>query len=117
MALNETILAQLKENLLKEKKQIESDLEKIAKPITSSGDYETNFNNIGDDEDENASEVEEYTDNLALENNLEKQLKEVNEALEKMEKGTYGICENCNQEIDVERLKAYPAAKICIKCN
>lgn len=116
MSLNQETLAQLKEKLLKEKQQITEDLGRIAKPTTKAGDYATNFNEIGKDEDANASEVEEYTDNLALESTLEKQLKEVLDALEKIEVGTYGKCENCDAEIPLERLQAYPAAKTCTKC-
>jgi RNA polymerase-binding transcription factor DksA len=88
----------------------------IGKPTTKTGDYSTNFSEMGDSEDENASEVEEYADNLALEANLEKQLKEILDALEKMEKDVYGKCENCGIDIPVERLRAYPAAKNCLEC-
>ncbi|KKQ53317.1 MAG: hypothetical protein US70_C0004G0034 [Parcubacteria group bacterium GW2011_GWD2_38_11] len=116
MTLDSKILAELKDKLLLEKKRVEEELNRIAKPTTSAGDFSTNFSEIGTNEDENASEVEEYTDNLALEATLEKQLKEILEALEKMEAGTYGKCENCGTDIQLERLKAYPAAKNCIHC-
>jgi RNA polymerase-binding protein DksA len=116
MTLDAKILAELKEKLLVEQTRIQSELDRIGKPTTKSGDYSTNFNEIGEDEDENASEVEEYTDNLALEANLEKQLKEILDALKKMENGTYGKCENCDIDIPIERLRAYPAAKICLDC-
>ena len=116
MTLDKNILDQLREKLLEEKKRIPGELEVIGKPTTAAGDYSTNFSEIGDDEDENATEIEEYTDNLALESNLEKQLKEILEALERIETGTYGKCENCNSDIPVERLMAYPAAKTCINC-
>lgn len=117
MTLDPKILAELKEKLLEEKTKVQQDLGRIAKPSTSAGDYETNFSEIGTDEDENASEVEEYADNLALENTLEKQLKDILEALERIENGTYGKCENCDAEIPLERLRAYPAAKTCINCQ
>ncbi|HEX8974802.1 MAG TPA: TraR/DksA C4-type zinc finger protein [Patescibacteria group bacterium] len=116
MAIEANVLAELKEKLLEEKTRIESDLKRIAKPGNVEGDYNTTFNEIGTDEDENATEVEEYTDNLALETTLEKQLRDIIEALERIEAGTYGKCENCDAEIPVERLKAYPAAKTCTRC-
>jgi RNA polymerase-binding transcription factor DksA len=117
MNLDQKTLAELKEKLIAEKKRLEDELSRIAKPTGAPGDYETKFEDIGTDIDENASEVEQYTDNLALEDTLEKQLKEVNEALGRMKKGTYGICENCKQEINPDRLRAYPAAMICIQCE
>lgn len=116
MSLDPQTLAQLKEKLVLEKNRIKEELGRIAKPIKNTDDYSTNFTNIGDDEDENASEVEEYTDNLALETAFEKQLKEIDEALEKMELGTYGKCENCKTDIPLDRLMAYPAAKTCLNC-
>lgn len=116
MSLDKTILTELEKKLLVEQKKIGDELNRIAKPTSVSGEFETSFDNIGNAEDENATEVEEYTDNLALEISLEKQLKDINGALEKISTGTYGYCENCKQEINSERLLAYPAAKTCIKC-
>ncbi|MEI7890525.1 MAG: TraR/DksA C4-type zinc finger protein [bacterium] len=116
MSLEQNTLQELKSKLLLEKARIEDELNRIGKPTTKSGDFNTSFNEMGDGEDENASEVEEYTDNLALETTLEKQLKEIIEALAKIESGIYGLCENCNSEIPVERLMAYPSAQTCIKC-
>ena len=117
MTLDKKFLAEAEKSLLEEQSRIKSELERISKPTDISGAYETAFNEIGTNEDENASEVEEYTDNLALENNLEKQLKETEDALRRIELGTYGFCENCKKEIPVERLRAYPAAKNCLNCE
>lgn len=116
MSLDQKTLDELKESLLKEKARVEEELNRIGKPTTNAGDFSTNFTEIGTDEDDNASEVEEYTDNLALETSLEKQLKEIIEALARISAGTYGKCENCSAEIPVERLRAYPAAKKCLSC-
>lgn len=116
MTLDNKDLNELKEKLLEEKARIQTELERIGKPTTQAGDYSTNFNEMGEDEDENASEVEEYTDNIALEANLEKQLKEIIEALQRITTGSYGKCENCNADIPIERLRAYPAAKTCTHC-
>jgi len=118
MALEPKILAELKSSLLKEKEELEKNLERIAKPVNEKkGDYETTFENIGTDREDNATEVEEYSENFPIEKTLEKKLQDVIESLEKMEKGTYGICANCQQEIDIERLKINPSARICIKCK
>jgi len=69
---------------------------------------------IGTDPDDNATEVEGYVDNLGLETNLEAQLKDANDALDKMSKGTYGVCEITGEEINVDRLKAYPSARTAL---
>lgn len=114
MALDTTLLAELKEKLLAEKARLESELGRFAKPTGVEGDYATQFENIGTDPDENASEVEEYADNVAVEGTLETELKDVNDALAKMEAGTYGICEKTGEEIPLDRLQAYPAARTLV---
>lgn len=114
---DQVILDELKAKLVEEKSNLERELSAIAKPTGTPGDYETQHDVIGEGADDNATEVEEYADNLALEDNLEKQLKEVLEALARMEKGAYGFCENCNSQMSLERLRAYPAAKKCMECK
>jgi len=49
--------------------------------------------------------------------NQKKELEEINEALKRIEEGTYGICEMCEEEISEERLKVKPYAKYCIICR
>jgi DnaK suppressor protein len=52
----------------------------------------------------------------ALAAKLRETLDEVEAALEKMEGGTYGTCEDCGKQINPARLEAKPAAKHCIDC-
>jgi DnaK suppressor protein len=113
MALDQATLSTLKEKLLAEKARLESELGRFAS-ATGEGNYETRMGDMGTDEDENASEVEEYVDNLGLEQNLEAQLKDVRDALAKMEAGTYGVCEATGQAIETDRLVAYPAARTAL---
>ena len=61
--------------------------------------------------------MEEYENKVSIEHSLELQLKAVNEALERIEKGTYGTCINCNKEISTERLEASPEAIACLDCK
>jgi DnaK suppressor protein len=53
---------------------------------------------------------------LGLLENEEQILAEVEAALDRIERGTFGRCENCHQEIPKERLKAIPYARYCIRC-
>lgn len=115
--MDKETLNELKALLLNEKSKLEKNLERIARPIDKEkGDYETNFETIGTDREDNTTEVEEYTENLPIELTLEKNLQDVISALERIEKGAYGFCENCQKEIGLERLRANPSAKTCIKC-
>lgn len=98
-----------------EKADLEKQLSRFTKKgeCDNSGDcYTTTFpDDLGNEVGENASEVEQYVGNIALEHSLETQLRDVNDALEKMEKGTYGIDEETGEPITMERLRAYPAAR------
>jgi YteA family regulatory protein len=55
--------------------------------------------------------------NMALKVHEQSKLNDINSALNKIEKGTYGKCESCKQEIPYERLEALPFAKLCMKCE
>lgn len=44
-------------------------------------------------------------------------LKKIEKALQKIENGTYGICENCEEPIDIRRLEVRPVTELCIKCK
>ena len=46
-----------------------------------------------------------------------KLIKKIRDALERIEDGTYGICEACGKEISIERLKARPVTNKCIECK
>ncbi len=52
----------------------------------------------------------------ALAGSLREALDEVEHALVKLDQGTYGVCEKCQRPINVARLEAMPAARLCIDC-
>ena len=52
----------------------------------------------------------------ALAASLRETLEEVEHALGKLDEGTFGVCESCNQPINPARLEAKPAARYCIDC-
>lgn len=67
--------------------------------------------------EESATEFSEWEKTLALEKQLSEYLSEIAHALEKFEKGTYGICEQCGKQIEPARLEALPQANLCISCK
>lgn len=113
-------IKKIKENLIKEKEEI---LEQLKRFAEKEGGIENNWKasfpqfNGSSSMEEEADEVEEYATRLSLEFNLETRLKEIDRAIERIEKGTYGICEKCKTEIEEERLKANPIANLCKRCN
>lgn len=44
-------------------------------------------------------------------------IRKINQALDRIEEGSFGICEDCDEEISIGRLKARPVATLCIKCK
>jgi len=121
--MNKKTLKELKEKLKEERESIEEDLSKFAdKDKNLQGDWDTRFprskEEVGGSQLEAAAdEVEEYEALLPIEHNLENKLQDINIALEKIKKDKYGICEECNKKISIERLKIIPQARKCKKCN
>lgn len=111
-------LEHFKDKLIQKRAEIEGQLQAFAKKSDEiKGDYETVFEDIGRSEEENADEVANYTDRLGMEHDLEDNLVRINEALTRLEKGTYGQCANCDKPIPLARLEAMPEATICIDCE
>jgi RNA polymerase-binding protein DksA len=67
--------------------------------------------------EEEATESFELEKRLALEKQVRANLADVEHALEKVHKGTYGLCDACGQPIPVERLEAMPHANLCMSCK
>jgi DnaK suppressor protein len=113
-------IEKFKQLLEQGKKEIEEQLESFTKKDPHiKDDYDADFPDLGTHQstDEMAQEVSMYESALPMEHALEQKLRDINLALEKMTKGTYGICENCNEKIPIERLETKPEAKLCVKCK
>ena len=64
-----------------------------------------------------ATETFEREKGLALESSVQGMLQMVEDALRRARSGTYGVCDGCGRQIDVNRLRAIPYARLCIKCK
>ncbi len=116
--MDKKILSEIKNNLEEEKKRLEKELGSFTtKDSVIKDNYNSDFPEFGNDEDENANEVAEYSDRLSLEHTLEKQLQDVNKALESINKNQYGICKHCGNPIDEQRLKIRPTSTSCVECK
>jgi DnaK suppressor protein len=96
--------------LEEERGRLTVDLERIGVTEQDNPGYSTH---IADD----ATEVIENAKSHALRQNLQRLLGQVNDALGKFNKGTYGLCEVCGESIDRARLKALPYATLCLRCQ
>jgi len=63
---------------------------------------------------DSGSEVEEREKDFAVRAKLEEELTEVGAAMQRLDAGTYGVCQACDKPIPDARLEAKPAARFCI---
>lgn len=73
--------------------------------------------NIGSSSDDNAEELEAFSENVDLSKKYKTMLKESKMALTRIEENGYGICAKCKKTINSQRLQAYPAAIFCVECD
>ncbi len=118
--MEEQFIKKAKNRLEQEEAQLELELTDIGHlHNAASGDWKADQGDLQvGPEDENilADKFEEITTNEAIVDELEVRLKNVKKALQKIEEGSYGICESCGSEIEQERLEANPAASLCFTC-
>jgi len=116
--LPKEVLLKLQKALLKKRARIMGNVEKLEEESFMnsqkdfSGDisgYKTHIADIGSD----ASGMELM---LGLASNQQKLLQQVNEALARIEDGTYGFCQMCGKPIPQARLEAIPEAELCLNC-
>ncbi len=67
--------------------------------------------------DADAEEQFGHARTSAVKKQLEAKIKQTKRALKRIKKGKYGICEKCGKMIDTDRLKIYPEATLCVKCE
>ena len=64
-----------------------------------------------------ASAIVEVEKGLIIEKRIQDQLADVKHALDKLDQGTYGLCDICGQPIEPARLEALPQASLCLSCK
>ena len=69
-----------------------------------------------DSADQSALDMDQGIDYSLLEMKYE-QYKDIADAFRKLQNKTYGLCEECGQEIDIKRLEVNPLARYCIDCK
>jgi DnaK suppressor protein len=106
--MTKTQAKEVKKNLLAERENVLTKL---------------NGNDLSIDDSETPDPVDlavrNYSKNvqLALSENESRQLELIDEALERLEEEEYGICQNCETQINPKRLAAIPWARYCLDCQ
>ncbi len=101
-------IEEIKKQLLERKKELDRDLGELYKP--------TNFSDVQDVGDQALSSSME-TIKISLQDAELDEYNRIAKALEMIEEGTYGICVDCGQPISEKRLKLFPNATRCLKCQ
>jgi RNA polymerase-binding protein DksA len=71
----------------------------------------------GDDQADAGAKTYEREQEISLANNAREMLEQNEHALERLDNGTYGICESCGNPIGKLRLQAAPRATLCMPCK
>ena len=112
-------LKEFKKIILKRKEEIDDEIKHISDDTLkksqkdASGDISGYTYHMADVATDNYDR--EFS--LGLASNDRQSLYELNDALKRIEDGTFGICEDCKRLITKVRLKALPQARLCVKCQ
>ena len=108
-----------KEKLESEKKLLEEEMKSIGQVDKSTNEWQAmpEAQTAPEaDENDQADRAENYEERTGTMSVLDKRLDQIKEALKSIEEGSYGICKNCGQHIEEDRLKVNPAALTCKNC-
>lgn len=111
-------LDKLRMDLLARKAEIEENLDSMAGEIRAIGiDQDDENGGTGNHMAEDGSNVAESERLIAIRGDLLVILQQADSALERMENGTFGICQRCGKPINPERLEAFPYVSYDIECQ
>ena len=94
-------------------KRLQTLLDEANKTVSIMTDQRQNF----PDPTDRASLESDRNFELRIRDRERRLIEKITEALERIEHGTFGICERCEEEISEERLNARPVTTLCIECK
>ncbi len=106
---SDTLLEMARASLEEERDQLRHQLDDLGLLDGTGLEFDENFA-------DSAQVAAEQGEQRALGNQLREQLREVEHALQKLDAGSYGVCERCGNQIAEPRLEAMPSTRFCIDC-
>ncbi|WP_329548154.1 TraR/DksA family transcriptional regulator [Streptomyces sp. NBC_01356] len=103
--------AELQSEALRLSSEISSSEEALAGLMRDSGD------GAGDDQADTGTKNITRESEMALNANAREMLEQTERALQRLDAGTYGLCENCGNPIGKARMQAFPRATLCVECK
>jgi DnaK suppressor protein len=115
--LAKTTLDRFRKRLEEEKERLEDQIADYERVLEEARLTESSSDRSPDPGNAEASSMKlEYAKELSIEQNTLDLLSKANRALERIDAGTYGICESCGKAIPIERLEALPYSTLCVEC-
>ncbi|MEU0392966.1 TraR/DksA C4-type zinc finger protein [Streptomyces sp. NPDC006208] len=101
---------------------LESEVTRLNAELTASevaltGLMRDSGNGAGDDEADTGTKNITREHEMALAANARESLEQSERALQRLDSGTYGLCENCGNPIGKARMQAFPRATLCVECK
>ncbi len=108
----------MKKTLLKKFKRIfeEQQRQLLYNDRVLRDDFNVNSDDRPDEVDQATTDAEQSM-RIRLRNRERLYLKKVKEALARIEEGIFGMCETCEEPIEIRRLEARPTATLCVACK
>ncbi len=102
-------IQQIKLKLLKQRESLRNEAESALNELPG----QTIFPDLGDQ----ATAETDRNFMLRLRGREQRLLKKIDEAIDRIDNGLFGICDDCGNEIDIKRLEARPVTTMCIECK
>jgi YteA family regulatory protein len=117
--MDNQIIDSLKDALAKRQSEIKHTIEIMKENKTAEQDKysPTELSNYDNHPADMGTEVFQVQFNNALRVHEEHELKDIDDALKRIDDGSYGKCEFCGIDIGIERLSVLPSARLCIDCE
>ena len=106
-----------KKELDRFKKILTRQLEELEQKIEGPNEHLNAANDYFPDPTDRASAESDRNFDLRVHERERKLILKIKEALERIEEGTFGICEDCEEPIDLKRLEARPVTTLCLECK
>ena len=117
-ALTDREIKELRQRLVEERRDLQAQYEELEEASFSANQSDLT-GEMGFDEEyaDAGSFTFEREKELSIGNNIRDLLDKVNHAINAIDRGTYGICENCGNPIAKARLLALPYSTLCLNCK
>jgi len=118
MTLSKEQVKQLRQLLITERAKLAGEIKAIAQetaksPRDASGDLSAYTVHMAD----MAADTYERELSMNIVSSEQELLYQIDDALKRLDDGSFGVCQQCNQPVSMSRLKAVPYASMCISCQ